>query len=58
MLTASDKEEDIIRGISTGAVDYITKPFAGAEVLARVRTHLRLRQAYASLEKLQVRQLE
>jgi len=34
-------------------VDYITKPLAGAEVLARVRTHLRLRAAHESLMALQ-----
>jgi len=57
-VSADDDQIVKLKGFGAGAVDYITKPFAGAEVLARVRTHLRLRQAYASLEKLQVRQLE
>ncbi len=42
--------EDIAHGFACGAVDYIAKPFSEAEVLARVRTHLALRQAYVELE--------
>ena len=40
------------RGFAAGGVDYITKPLAGAEVLARVRTHLRLSAALESLAAL------
>jgi phosphoserine phosphatase RsbU/P len=59
LFVSSDDDQTVkLKGFGVGAVDYITKPFAGAEVLARVRTHLRLRQAYASLEKLQASQLE
>lgn len=47
-----------IRGFAAGAVDYITKPFAGAEVIARVRTHLRLRAAYESLAELQAERIQ
>jgi signal transduction histidine kinase len=36
--------EDITKGFELGAVDYITKPFQKAEVKARVRTHLALKQ--------------
>lgn len=39
-------------GFAAGGVDYITKPLFGAEVLARVRTHLRLRTALESLTEL------
>jgi hypothetical protein len=39
-------------------VDYIPKPLAGAEILARVRTHLRLRAAYESLVELQVERIQ
>ena len=49
-LSARASIEDIARGFACGAVDYITKPFQEAEVLARVRTHLALRQAYIELE--------
>lgn len=40
-LTAKSETEDIVEGLNAGADDYITKPFAPAEVLARVRSHLR-----------------
>jgi YesN/AraC family two-component response regulator len=36
--------DDKLRGFAVGAVDYITKPFAEAEVLARVGVHLHARQ--------------
>lgn len=41
MLTARGEEEDRIRGLNTGADDYIVKPFSPAEVLARIRAVLR-----------------
>ncbi len=41
MLTARGEEEDRIRGLDTGADDYISKPFSMAELLARVRSVLR-----------------
>jgi heavy metal response regulator len=36
-LTAKDKVEDIVAGLDSGSDDYLTKPFAFAELLARVR---------------------
>jgi two-component system, OmpR family, phosphate regulon response regulator PhoB len=41
MLTARGEESDRIRGLDTGADDYITKPFSTTELLARVRAVLR-----------------
>ena len=41
MLTARGEENDRIRGLDTGADDYITKPFSMTELLARVRAVLR-----------------
>ena len=41
MLTARGEEGDRIRGLDTGADDYITKPFSMTELLARVRAVLR-----------------
>ena len=35
-LTAKDDEDDIVRGLETGAEDYITKPFSTKELLARI----------------------
>ena len=37
MLTARDAVEDRVRGLDTGADDYLTKPFSLAELLARIR---------------------
>lgn len=41
MLTAKSEESDIVLGLELGAVDYITKPFSGKVLVARVRAHLR-----------------
>ncbi len=41
MLTARDEELDIVVGLDAGAVDYVTKPFTLAELLARIRAQLR-----------------
>ena len=41
MLTARGEEEDRVRGLATGADDYMVKPFSLPELLARVRTLLR-----------------
>ena len=41
MLTARGEEADRLRGLATGADDYIVKPFSVAEVLARVKALLR-----------------
>lgn len=47
-----------IRGFEVGGVDYITKPIAGAEIIARVCTHLRLRRAYDKLAELQAERIQ
>jgi CheY-like chemotaxis protein len=41
-LTALNDTESIVRGFSLGGVDYVTKPFNTAELIARVRTHCTL----------------
>lgn len=50
-LTAKTMEADIVEGLSTGADDYITKPFGVNELIARVEAHLRRegRDRHASL---------
>jgi len=42
-----------VTGFEAGGIDYITKPFEAEEALARVRTHLRLRQAEEELRNAQ-----
>ena len=47
MLTARDAVEDRVTGLDAGADDYLPKPFATSELLARVRAMLRRREAFA-----------
>ncbi|MEM9245249.1 MAG: response regulator, partial [Cyanobacteria bacterium P01_F01_bin.153] len=42
MLTAKNQSDDIVQGLSKGANDYLTKPIKKRELLARLKTHLRL----------------
>ena len=41
MLTARDTETDTVAGLDAGAYDYVTKPFASGELIARMRAVLR-----------------
>ncbi len=41
LLTAREEEDDKVRGLETGADDYITKPFSMREVIARVEANIR-----------------
>ncbi|MFS3927891.1 response regulator transcription factor [Priestia flexa] len=41
MLTARDQTEDVVKGLNSGADDYITKPFSEEELLARIQAVLR-----------------
>jgi len=50
-MTALSDTESKEKGFNLGAVDYITKPFQEQEVLARVKTHLQLRQLTKNLEQ-------
>ena len=49
MITAKNEPEDLKRGLEAGAVDYVKKPFVIVELLARVNTALRLKQAQDKL---------
>lgn len=57
LLTARDGVEDRVRGLDAGADDYLVKPFAFPELLARVRMLLR-RGKQETSEKLQIADLE
>ncbi|MBF0213153.1 MAG: response regulator [Magnetococcales bacterium] len=50
-VTAKQETEDETYGLELGAVDYITKPFSPAVVLARVKTHLQLERARRELSR-------
>ena len=52
MLTARGTVEDRVRGLDMGADDYVAKPFHFAELLARVRAHLRRRASGAGAAEL------
>lgn len=56
-LTARDHVEDRVKGLELGADDYLVKPFAFSELLARVRTLLRRGRAVEA-ERLQLADLE
>lgn len=58
MLTARDAVEDRIEGLDTGADDYLTKPFAFGELLARLRAILRRREKSFLPSKISVADLE
>ncbi|BCD98697.1 heavy metal response regulator transcription factor [Marinagarivorans cellulosilyticus] len=53
-LSARDNVDDRVKGLELGADDYLVKPFAFVEVLARVRTLLRRGQAPAIVDQLQI----
>lgn len=50
-ISALNDINDKVKAFSIGAVDYIPKPFQRDEVLARIRTHIKLRQLQVQLQK-------
>ena len=52
LLTARDGVEDRVRGLDAGADDYLVKPFAGEELLARIRAMLRRQSLGAPTDRL------
>lgn len=50
-LSAKNDSESIIKGFEQGAMDYVAKPFNGAELLARVKTHLELFRSRKELKR-------
>ncbi|HLP45956.1 MAG TPA: hybrid sensor histidine kinase/response regulator [Candidatus Kapabacteria bacterium] len=51
-LTAKTETLDIVKGFEIGAVDYVTKPFNGMELMSRVKTHLELKFSRERLKEL------
>jgi len=58
MLTARGEETDRVRGLATGADDYVTKPFSLPELMARVRAILRRARPERMANKLAVGEIE
>lgn len=57
-VSSLDDPDSKVRGLSIGGVDYITKPFYSAEILARTRLHLNLKRAYEALVKVQYEKMK
>ncbi len=51
MVTALQDPEHVVRGLEAGADDFISKPFIAAELLARVRAHLRTKALHDELKR-------
>ncbi len=51
-LTANTGYEHIIEGFSSGGQDYVTKPFHAGELLARISTHLELKESREQLQQM------
>jgi two-component system phosphate regulon response regulator PhoB len=58
MLTARGEEADRVRGLETGADDYVTKPFSPRELIARVAAVLRRVRPALAAERLEYADLE
>jgi class 3 adenylate cyclase len=50
MVTALDPTEERVKGLDSGADDFLTKPINQAELLARVRSLLRIKELYATIQ--------
>ena len=51
LLTAKDSKDDIVKGLEAGADDYLTKPVNQAELMARIKTGIRILELERSLRK-------
>jgi len=51
MVTARSDVDDLVKGFEAGADDFVTKPFSGLALMARVRAQLRQKQRYESIRE-------
>jgi len=51
MVTALSDVDDLVKGFEAGADDFVTKPFSGLALMARVRAQLRQKQRYESIRE-------
>jgi two-component system sensor histidine kinase ChiS len=51
LVTARSQPADLVAGLRAGANDYVTKPFSGVELVARIAAHLRLAQTHRAVER-------
>lgn len=49
-LTAKSSTDDIVKGLESGAVDYITKPFSTSELITRIHTHVKIKRLQDALK--------
>jgi diguanylate cyclase (GGDEF)-like protein len=54
-LTAKNDTDSVVKGFDMGAMDYLSKPFNGAELQARVKTHLELYRSRKAIEEVNQR---
>ncbi|MBA1331298.1 chemotaxis protein CheY, partial [Candidatus Endoriftia persephone str. Guaymas] len=54
VLTARGEEDDKVRGLESGAEDYVTKPFSPRELIARIKVILRRVAPHATEEAVEV----
>lgn len=47
IMSSEKQEEQVVRGLKSGANDYITKPFGMEELVSRIQTHLHWQQVYS-----------
>jgi sigma-B regulation protein RsbU (phosphoserine phosphatase) len=57
-ISANDDVDAKVKGFAAGGVDYITKPLAGPEIIARVGTHLRLKRSYERIDEMRAEQIQ
>jgi sigma-B regulation protein RsbU (phosphoserine phosphatase) len=57
-ISSNEDVNEKVNAFEAGAMDYITKPLNGLEVIARVKTHLRMKQAYEALVELQAERVK